>query len=80
MSDSKAADLLQTGLALAELGQSVASGKIPDPVEVIRAMSSVFVTLAPVDDLKAHLEAAARRRQDVIAELAGVAKLGPRPG
>lgn len=79
MSSPTPSDILQTGLALAELGRSVASGEVPDPIEIAKALSSVAVMLAPVEDLKGYLDDAARRRADFAAELAGTAKLGPRP-
>jgi hypothetical protein len=76
---SSPADLIQAGLALGELGRAVASGQVPDPIEVARAISAVAVALVPIEDMKSYLDDAARRRADLAAELAATAKLGPRP-
>lgn len=77
----KASDLLQAGLAIGELGMSVAQGKLPNPAEVAKAMSAVMVALpgVDVDDLKDYLDDAARRRLERLAELAAAEKMGPRP-
>lgn len=72
-------EILQAGLSLLSLGQSMARGEMPDPREASRAASTILVALVPVEDLKADLDEAARRRADAVVELAATAKLGSRP-
>ena len=69
-------DVLQAGLALADLGLSVARGERTSPVEVVRGIFAIAVKLLPVDDLKKHLDDAAVRRDELAADLAEEAKFG----
>lgn len=72
------ADMVQAGLALAELGAAAAEKKL-QPMDVVRAASAVLVAVAPIEDLKKALDDADRARIDRAAELAAEAKMGPRP-
>lgn len=72
------ADMVQAGLALAELGAAAAEKKLK-PMDVVRAASAVLVAVAPLEDLKKALDDADRARIDRAAELAAEATMGPRP-
>lgn len=72
-------NMVQAGLALAELGTAAAQKKL-QPMEVARAASTVLVAIEGVtlDDLKRFLDEADRARLDAAGELAAEAKIGHR--
>lgn len=73
----KSTDLANTGIALVHLGQSVARGEMPDPVEIARSVAAVLVQFIPTEDMNKYLTEAAAKRAELAADLAGDAKFGP---
>jgi hypothetical protein len=73
-------EALDLGVALQALGTQLAAGKVPEPSEVIAVLAAGIVAFADdTEELKLHLDAAARARQDFLVDLATRAQLGPRP-
>jgi hypothetical protein len=73
----KPEDFATTGLALVDLGQSVARGEMPNPVEIARTAAAILVRFIPAEDMTKYLTEAAEKRVELAADLAGDAKFGP---
>lgn len=67
---------LGKALALLDLSRKIIAGEIVDPQEVARALVGLALDLAPVGLLSLHLTEEARKRADLVADLAEAAKFG----
>lgn len=69
---------LHTGLALFDLARSVIGGDRSNPVEIVKALADLGLSLVSEEDFAKYLTDAARRRAELAVEILQVEKLGPR--
>lgn len=67
---------LADGLAVMDLARRIIAGDITDPKEIARALVGLALDHAPVAELAPYLDEEARRRADLVADLAEAAKFG----
>jgi len=67
---------LAQGISILDLASDVIAGRVNDKPALIRRLAYLGLDLAPVDELKEYLTAAARERDDLAVDITQDLKFG----